>query len=184
MSTTTLPFPLEQTSAQSARSYVKDIDGPKAKVKSRSDQASIFSATSGNEKEKKSGFFSKFSRKDKPAEDQQEKKGDLRSWFSKLSKKRNKLMHQLLNTSENETKGLASMKWDHFAQLMTEMGFKYDPSTAGSSVRFDPPNPRDPPITFHKPHPDSTIHPIMLKEFSKRLQKQYGWQESDLLKSR
>jgi hypothetical protein len=117
MSTTTLPFPLEQTSAQSARSYVKDIDGPKAKVKSRSDQASIFSATSGNEKEKKSGFFSKFSRKDKPAEDQQEKKGDLRSWFSKLSKKRNKLMHQLLNTSENETKGLASMKWDHFAQV-------------------------------------------------------------------
>jgi len=23
------------------------------------------------------------------------------------------------------------------------MGFKYDPSTAGSSVRFDPPNPGD-----------------------------------------
>lgn len=23
------------------------------------------------------------------------------------------------------------------------MGFKYDPSTAGSSVRFDPPNPKD-----------------------------------------
>jgi hypothetical protein len=26
---------------------------------------------------------------------------------------------------------------------MREMGFQYDPSTAGSSVRFDPPDPRD-----------------------------------------
>jgi hypothetical protein len=26
---------------------------------------------------------------------------------------------------------------------MREMGFEYDPSTAGSSVRFDPPDPRD-----------------------------------------
>ena len=27
-----------------------------------------------------------------------------------------------------------------FLQIMREMGFDYDPSTAGSSVRFDPPN--------------------------------------------
>lgn len=26
---------------------------------------------------------------------------------------------------------------------MRELGFSYDPSTAGSSVRFDPPNPND-----------------------------------------
>jgi hypothetical protein len=26
---------------------------------------------------------------------------------------------------------------------MREMGFEYDPTTAGSSVRFDPPDPRD-----------------------------------------
>lgn len=26
---------------------------------------------------------------------------------------------------------------------MTEMGFTYDPSTAGSSVRFDPPSSKD-----------------------------------------
>jgi hypothetical protein len=114
MSTASLPFPLEQTSAQSAHSYVKDIDGPKAKVKSRSDHASIFSATS--EKEKKRGFFSKFSRKDKPANDQ-DKKGDKGSWFSNLSKRTDKLMHQLLNTKENETKGLASMKWENFVKV-------------------------------------------------------------------
>ena len=29
-------------------------------------------------------------------------------------------------------------------QVMREMGFEYDPTSAGSAVRFDPPNPRDP----------------------------------------
>jgi len=155
---------------------VKDLDGPKAKIKSRSDHASIFS-----EKEKKSSFFSKFSRKDKPTDVKEEKKGDKRSWFANLSKRTGKLAHQLLNTEENPTKGLASMKWEHFVKLMKEMGFTYDPSTAGSSVRFDPPDPKDPPITFHKPHPDPTIHSVMLKDFSKRLQRQYGWESEDLL---
>jgi len=181
MSTTSLPFPLEQTTAQSAHSYVKDLEGPKTKVKSRSDHASIFSANSEKAQEKKNGFFSKFSRKDKPV-DTQERKGDKSSWFSKLSKKTNKLAHQLLNTEENATRGLASMKWEHFTKLMAEMGFSIDPTSAGSSVRFDPPDPKDPPITFHRPHPDSTINPIMLKEFSKRLQRQYGWESEDLLK--
>jgi hypothetical protein len=111
MSTTSLPFPLEQTTAQSAHSYMKDLDGSKTKVKSRSDHASIFS-----EKEKKSGFFSKFSRKDKPA-DAQEKKGDKSSWFANLSKKTGKLAHQLLNTEESGTQGIKSMKWDHFVKV-------------------------------------------------------------------
>jgi hypothetical protein len=118
MSTASLPFPLEQTSAQSAHSYVKDLEGPKTKVKSRSDHASIFSANSEKEqeREKKSGFFSKFSRKDKPV-DAHEKKGDKRSWFSNLSKKTGKLAHQLLNTEESKTQGLASMKWEQFAKV-------------------------------------------------------------------
>ena len=38
----------------------------------------------------------------------------------------------------------------HWTKIMREMGFKIDPSTAGSSVRFDPPNPKDNSITFHK----------------------------------
>ena len=33
---------------------------------------------------------------------------------------------------------------------MREMGFEMDPSTAESSVRFDPPNPEDRSITFNK----------------------------------
>ena len=30
-----------------------------------------------------------------------------------------------------------------FFQVMRDTGFRCDPSTAGSSVRFDPPNPMD-----------------------------------------
>jgi len=48
-------------------------------------------------------------------------------------------------------------------------------------VRFDPPDPKDVSITFHKPHPDPTITPIMLREFAKKLKKNYGWSEADFL---
>ena len=66
---------------------------------------------------------------------------------------------------------------------MREMGFRYDPSTAGSSVRFDPPDARDPvsrtislrsedsklifitslqPITFHKRTQSNLVPPSHL----------------------
>jgi hypothetical protein len=92
-------------------------------------------------------------------------------------------MHQLLNTAESDTNGIAPMKWEQFLKIMREMGFEYDPTTAGSSVRFDPPDPRDKPITFHKPHPDTTLHPVRVKQFAKRLKKQYGWTEEDFMKA-
>jgi len=66
-------------------------------------------------------------------------------------------------------------------QIMREMGFSYDPSTAGSSVRFDPPDKNDKPITFHKPHPDPTLTRGKVKEFAKKLKRQYGWTDEDLL---
>lgn len=43
---------------------------------------------------------------------------------------------------------------------MREMGFEIDPSTAGSSVRFDPPNPKDRSITFHKRKPGPLRFPL------------------------
>ena len=80
---------------------------------------------------------------------------------------------------------------------MVEMGFDYDPSTAGSSVRFIPKDQRDKPITFHKrmsdcvlsqfmlinpvAHPDPTIQPVMLRDFAKKLQRHYGWTQEDIV---
>jgi hypothetical protein len=76
---------------------------------------------------------------------------------------------------------------------MKLLGFREVRGTEGSSVRFDPPSDLDhvrtlipprltcsrlsQPITFHKPHPDSTIHPKMLIKFGKRLKARYGWDE-------
>ena len=74
-------------------------------------------------------------------------------------------MHQLLKTTGGEAR--RPMKWEDFLrvrlcnflsvdgcsvkfQLMREMGFEYDPSTAGSSVRFDPPNKNDRVSIFFK----------------------------------
>lgn len=101
---------------------------------------------------------------------------------------------------------------------MREMGFNYNPSTAGSSVRFNPPDPRDKvcqiaesftltdrflsqsplpsiDVSFIRiffclahligsvtAHPDPTLQPIMVKEFAKRLKRQYGWTGEDFIK--
>ncbi|TFK44345.1 hypothetical protein BDQ12DRAFT_672818 [Crucibulum laeve] len=177
MSTASLSLPIEPTIAQSARSYLQseNLSSQKTKVKTRADHASIFSNTD-KEKEKK-GLLSKFgmSRKDKDAPAKH-------SWFSRLRKKPKDLMHQLLNTAEEKTGGRSEMKWEDFLKLMHEMGFQHDSSTAGSRVRFDPPDKRDKSITFHKPHPDSTIKHVKLKQFARDLKNHYGWTEEDFLK--
>ncbi|KAJ7680602.1 hypothetical protein DFH06DRAFT_423991 [Mycena polygramma] len=89
------------------------------------------------------------------------------TWFSRLTPASRANMHRLLRTSEDETNGMSSMKWEDFLQLMRGMGFESDPSTAGSSVQFHPPNPQDVSITFHKRtlstrflsfHPDGVSH--------------------------
>ncbi|KAF9227359.1 hypothetical protein BS17DRAFT_775364 [Gyrodon lividus] len=171
MSTASLP--LEPTTAQSGRSYLQKVAAPKEKVKSRPDHASLFS--------EKRGFLSKLGRdKGKTKIENNPNINKKFTWFNKLGKKTANYMHQLLRTSADEKAG--SLKWDNFVKVMRDMGFKYDPSTAGSSVRFDPPNPNDRSITFHKPHPDPTLHPNHLREFGRKLKEYYGWSEEDFLK--
>jgi hypothetical protein len=152
MSTTSLVPAAEPETAQSAHSYLQSLSiSDKKKVKSRPDHASLFSQP---ETEKK-GFFSGLSLK-KGKDKESAMKEARQSWFRKWGKKTETLMHQLMSTSENDKHG-APMKWGSFLkvtgvlfgypstaadvlQIMREMGFEYDPSTAGSSVRFDPPN--------------------------------------------
>jgi hypothetical protein len=113
----------------------------------------------------KKGFWSKFSKKD----ENHEKKGEdddavpRGNWAIRMKEQTKLYMRQMIGTKD----GLQPMKWDSFLkvgphntyvcihithqiQIMREMGFEMDPSTAGSSVRFDPPNPKDSSITFHK----------------------------------
>ncbi|KAF9070094.1 hypothetical protein BDP27DRAFT_1513495 [Rhodocollybia butyracea] len=86
--------------------------------------------------------------------------------------------------AEDETKGPAGMKWETFVKVLTDMGFTYDPSTAGSSVRFDPPDGIDRPglsDSVFTAHPDSTITRVMLKQFGKKLHDYYGWSLDDIM---
>ncbi|KIJ67776.1 hypothetical protein HYDPIDRAFT_107270 [Hydnomerulius pinastri MD-312] len=176
----TASLPIEPTTGKSGRSYLQELGSTKGKVKSRPDHASLFS--------EKRGFLSKLSGKDKDKEKDKPKKEKEHdpnvnkkfTWFNKLGKKTTGYMHQLLRTSADEKAG--ALKWENFVKLMKDMGFEYDPSTAGSSVRFDPPNPKDRAISFHKPHPDPTLYPNHLREFGKKLKEYYGWSEEDFLK--
>jgi hypothetical protein len=116
-SAVSLAAPIEQTTAQSSRSYLQseNIATQKTKVKSRPDHASLFPIA-----EKTKGFFSKFSGgkgESKPTDGGEEKKGSKHSWFSKLGKKTKGYMHQLLNTSEDDTKGQKPMKWTDFLKV-------------------------------------------------------------------
>ncbi|KDQ11585.1 hypothetical protein BOTBODRAFT_453231 [Botryobasidium botryosum FD-172 SS1] len=60
---------------------------------------------------------------------------------------------------------------------MEQLGFDIVQSE-GSSVRFDPPRKSARSIIFHRPHPDSTMTPIMIKWVRARLRRCYGWTES------
>ncbi|KAF9010573.1 hypothetical protein BDQ17DRAFT_1346459 [Cyathus striatus] len=175
LSTPALHIPVGTTNVQSGYAYAKaTLDKEKTKIKTRGDHASIFSNS------EKKGFFSKLV----PGKDKErgiDKDAPARhSWLSKLTKRSEECMHKLLRTREEDTKG--SVKWESFLRLMRELGFRYDPSTAGSSVRFDPPSTGDKPITFHKPHPDPTLQPHMVRAFAKKLTARYGWIEEDFLK--
>ncbi|ELU35739.1 hypothetical protein AG1IA_10231 [Rhizoctonia solani AG-1 IA] len=43
----------------------------------------------------------------------------------------------------DDTKGQGGLEWNEFVKAMIELGFEYDESSAGSRVRFDPPDKKD-----------------------------------------
>ncbi|TFK53814.1 hypothetical protein OE88DRAFT_1656156 [Heliocybe sulcata] len=55
------------------------------------------------------------------------------------------------------------------------MDFSDVPSAEGPGVRFDPPDPRDPPFIFRKSHPDPTLQPVRVHRLVKDLRRMYGY---------
>jgi hypothetical protein len=225
---------LEQTRAQSAHSYLQseNLTDQRVKVKTRAEQSGLPLV---EEHVTKGGFFSRFSRKKEAAphasEEETREKRNLGAWFKKMNRKSAGFLAQILGADKSAKKGGPPMKWDHFAkvgkapvlyapwkakvdwtvsflgvrQVMIDMGFEVDASTAGSSVRFQPPDPTLRSISFHKrkysatfsgfpgaqffrtiftldiAHPESTIDPITLQKWGKKLKSYYGWSEEILL---
>lgn len=178
----TIPLPIAPTTARSAHSYMVNEKKPaKAKLKTRGEPA----PQGGEVPKAKKGFFSKFGGAKVKAEQKEPVSGQKTegsNLFGKigvfhLPKRANKLIGRLLGSKDDETKGQSSMRWDDFIKVMTLMGFKVDKGAQGSRVTFYPPDSKDTPIVLHKPHPDPTINPVMLKRISKRLKRHYGWHE-------
>jgi len=145
---------LEQTRAQSAHSYLQseNLAEQKVKVKTRAEPSSLPPV---EEQGSKGGFFSRFSRKKEaapqaPEETTTKEKRNLGAWFKKMNRKSAGFLAQILGADKSTKKGGPPMKWDHFARVMIDMGFEVDASTAGSSVRFQPPDPTLRSISFHK----------------------------------
>lgn len=107
-STTSLP--IGETIAQSGHSYLQSSQVAKVekKLKSRPDHASLFGGTD----KKSGGLFARLLSRDKDATS--EMKSAKQSWFARLGKRTNKLMHQLLRTT-GEARG--SMKWEDFVKV-------------------------------------------------------------------
>lgn len=74
--------------------------------------------------------------------------------------------------------GLKGVLWDKFVDAMAKVGFMSRRS-GGSAVTFEPSGESkwygQGAIVFHRPHPDSTIDPVMLNSFGKRMNKWFGW---------
>ncbi|KAI5123681.1 hypothetical protein M0805_001709 [Coniferiporia weirii] len=164
-STTTLPLPAPQK-AESARSYLAKLSGTKAKVKTRPEQLVDVP------EKLRHRLFDRFGESNTNRA-KETKPVNSANVFGNLKKKTGALARKLLGVSPQDKKG--SLKWEQFLQIMRELGFEYDPSTAGSSVRFDPPNPNDRSISFHKPHPDPTLYQNKLKQYRDKLKEYYDW---------
>ncbi|KZT50415.1 hypothetical protein CALCODRAFT_521971 [Calocera cornea HHB12733] len=186
-------LPVAERAAQSGHAYLRERgDEPSEKAKTRGLQ-------NLEEARKKSRSWSPFNRKRQESTEAEEpqKPGVLAAVKNALrfnirddtADIMRRIMHAVeTSTEEDDEDGSAvvlararrvermrPMKWKEFVKGMTGMGFSMDLTTAGSSVRFDPPNDSDRPITIHMPHPKAEYAPNQLRRIGWRLKKRYGW---------
>jgi len=159
---------LVSTTAQSARSYLKaeGLLEEKTKAKSRPDPSA---ASEFKSPLKLFGGRDKDKDKDKDKSDEKTKD----NVFSRLVSNAKYSTQSCFSKMFGHQKG--SMRWDDFVKSMVDIGFTYEGSTAGSSVKFDPPDSKDPSITVHKPHPKAILQPHQIKAIAKRLKGRYNW---------
>ncbi|KAJ7200566.1 hypothetical protein GGX14DRAFT_466423 [Mycena pura] len=145
------PVIVTQTVAQSAHAYLTETGAPKEKVKTRKDEP--VPGPSGV-----------------AAEDKHDNMPDFLPSGYKLGRKVLKVFHRILKDADDTSLGAG----ENGVPAMKRIRFEVC-QTAGSSVRFDPPAKNARPITFHRPHPDSTLTSHMIKWIGARLKRNYGW---------
>jgi hypothetical protein len=79
---------------------------------------------------------------------------------------------------QNHVEGQRSFSWQHFLSAMADAGMIVS-QKHGSAVTFASQTNEDygsRSIVIHRPHPDSTINPVMLRTIGKRIAKWLSWQ--------
>lgn len=66
-----------------------------------------------------------------------------------------------------------SFEWNHFVDAMIDADFSVEEGS-GSAVCFRS-NDGLGSVSFHRPHPDTVINPIMFINMGKRMRKWFGW---------
>jgi hypothetical protein len=93
-------------------------------------------------------------------------------------KTRTILRQMFLDDPDNEVK-YEDVPWDRFVLAMDQIGF-VKRHKGGSAVLFEPNSkckwyPSGGKAVFHRPHPDPTLTPLILKFMGKRMHKRFGW---------
>lgn len=90
----------------------------------------------------------------------------------------NKSAFEVLTSLWPRRGGTKGVVWDKFVDAMAKVGFM-SRSSGGSAVTFEPVGGSkwygQGSIVFHRPHPVSTIDPVMLLSIGKRMKKWFEW---------
>ncbi|KAK4543626.1 hypothetical protein LTR36_005271 [Oleoguttula mirabilis] len=83
-------------------------------------------------------------------------------------------LFQRMFTSSATSKSTADTRWEDFVSALRDAGCSAR-QNGGSAIAFaHDMAPRDL-VVIHRPHPDPTINPIMLRSFGKKLEKHFDW---------
>lgn len=67
------------------------------------------------------------------------------------------------------------VRWDSFVAALVDAGYSAT-HNGGSAVTFkDERHTNGRSIVVHKPHPDPSVDPIMLRSIGRRLRRRFGW---------
>jgi len=86
------------------------------------------------------------------------------------------LFHRMFNSSESG-KRTSDCRWEDFVSALRDTGCAAR-QNGGSAVAFTHFSVPDNLVAIHRPHPNPTINPIMLRTIGKKLERRFGWNES------
>ncbi|KAK4112485.1 hypothetical protein N656DRAFT_91729 [Canariomyces notabilis] len=90
-----------------------------------------------------------------------------------------RLIQQMLGAAQTRAEAQAKHRWPKFVTAMEDAGFTaYE--GPGSAITFRAPDGKGC-ISFHRPHPDATLFPVLLRAFGRRMANWFGWKAEDFV---